>query len=56
MIKNIYSNIKDRDALDSFLSVLLTEVLIARVLNVRQHAIQNIEETYLLLVYIVVFK
>ncbi len=45
MIKNIYSNIKDRDALESFLSVLITEVLIARVLNVRQHAIQNIEET-----------
>ena len=42
MIKNIYSNIEDTDALKAFLSVLLTAVLTAGVLNARRHATQNI--------------
>ena len=42
MIKNIYSNIEDTDALESLFNVLITAVLIAGVLNVRLHATQNI--------------
>ena len=42
MKKDIYSNIKDTDALESFLNASLTAVLIARVLHAPQRATQNI--------------
>tara|TARA_B100000212_G_scaffold22822_1_gene15200 strand:+ start:385 stop:513 length:129 start_codon:yes stop_codon:yes gene_type:complete len=42
MKKYIYSNIKDTDALESFLNASLTAILIARVLLSPQHATQNI--------------
>ena len=42
MIKNIYSNIEDTDALERFSNVLLTVVLTAGVLNALRHASQNI--------------
>jgi len=42
MIKNIYSNIEDTDALESFFECLVTALLTAGVLNVRRYATQNI--------------
>jgi len=42
MIKNIYSNIEDTNALESFFNVLITAVLIAGIFNVRGNATQNI--------------